>query len=706
MKTDLSETLHNIAIYALAALAAVLPLFFLPITTEFFEFQKNVLLIVATLVLLLLSLASWIASRRIRIVLSPLFIPLGFLVLAFVLSVIFASQNKLEPFITPGSTGTIITLTILSFIIVNLLYGHKRTDFVLYGLAAGSAVMALLSILAFSGILRFLPVPEYMKLPTFTPAGTLAPLAVYLGVTLVWITSRLAAMLGLDEDGNEQSDVFDQLSLAWSKAWQHRSRETKERKTHMYGLIGLCIAAIVILAGFGTSIYQLTTTSQPLLPLQFGWQISLEALKDWKTALVGVGPNNFLSAFTRFRPLGLNATDQWNVRFTNSSNTFLHYLTTIGFLGFAAFLGIFIQIYRLQRQQHKVSHPALFYSLYALFIACVLAPPSILVLFLLFVFVALIATEGAPVYVVEESTLIASTILSVIILLVAGAIVYYGFPIYKADMLFRESLVALGENRGLDVYNKQREAINLFPMNDLYRATFAQTNLALATNLSRRAIATGSGQLSNEDRQTISVLIQQAIREAKTAVALNPQKVTNWENLGQIYRSLINIAQGADVWTIQVYQQAVALDPTNPQLRLILGGVYYALGLFDEAISQFQLAVNLKPNHANAYYNLAAAFREKKDIRRAYQAMQASLANLPINAPDRERVTRDLEDLRRLLPKEEASPSATQTEFITPPQPAPTGLKPPIPLPTENAPEVTVRPTRVPTRSVTPTTIP
>ena len=78
-------------------------------------------------------------------------------------------------------------------------------------------------------------------------------------------------------------------------------------------------------------------------------------------------------------------------------------------------------------------------------------------------------------------------------------------------------------------------------------------------------------ELSEADRQTISQAIQAAIEEAKATVTLNPQKAVNWENLASIYRNIINVAQGADSWTVSAYQRAIILGPQNPTYRVSLG---------------------------------------------------------------------------------------------------------------------------------------
>ena len=90
-----------------------------------------------------------------------------------------------------------------------------------------------------------------------------------------------------------------------------------------------------------------------------------------------------------------------------------------------------------------------------------------------------------------------------------------------------------------------------------YHIDFSRLNLLIANNIARK----DKDKITEQDRQTIAQAIQAAIAEAKNVVALNPQRSTNWENLALIYRNIINVAQGADQWTIAAYQRAIVTDP-------------------------------------------------------------------------------------------------------------------------------------------------
>ncbi|MEK7111887.1 MAG: tetratricopeptide repeat protein, partial [Patescibacteria group bacterium] len=156
--------------------------------------------------------------------------------------------------------------------------------------------------------------------------------------------------------------------------------------------------------------------------------------------------------------------------------------------------------------------------------------------------------------------------------------------------------------------------------------------------------------LTEDDRSTITQHIKQAIREGRATVTLNPGRSGNWEILARIYQAIMPFAQGADNFAIQSFNQSIALDPTNPNLRIALGGVYYALGRYDEAIRVFELAVLSKPDLANAHYNLAVAYREKGEIEKAIEQMKLVLSLVEKDSSDYELAKTELENLEKKRP--------------------------------------------------------
>lgn len=220
---------------------------------------------------------------------------------------------------------------------------------------------------------------------------------------------------------------------------------------------------------------------------------------------------------------------------------------------------------------------------------------------------------------------------------------YFGYRLYSAEYFMRQSLEAAQINNGAETYRLQSKALNLNPRRDEYSNTYAQTNLAIAVNLSTRP------NLSDEDRTTIQNLVAQSIRSIRLSTeVLNPLNVSSWEIRAEIYRSLIGAAQDADTWSINAYNSAIQLDPTNPQLRVALGGIYFAKQDFLSAGNLFRQATQLKGDYANAHYNLAQALARLQAYQDAQRELEITQRLVPVDSEDFKRVAADLKTLSEL----------------------------------------------------------
>lgn len=238
-------------------------------------------------------------------------------------------------------------------------------------------------------------------------------------------------------------------------------------------------------------------------------------------------------------------------------------------------------------------------------------------------------------------------------------------PALVADIHHRKALKAVTLGQGIVAYNELVLAERYNPNIDIYRIDLAQTNFALANAIAASkgpTEASPSGSLTDQDKQNIQVLLSQSINAAKAAAILNPNNPGNWEILGSIYRQISGVAKDALQLALDSYGRAVQRDPFNPTLRLTIGGIYYSAKNFDMAIRFFSDAANLKPDYANAYYNLAIAYREKGDFGNAVLFAQQAVSLLDSKSADYKTAT----DLVTELKDKAASKETTQLQTEAP----------------------------------------
>lgn len=632
----MTNFLDKIIAWGLTILAFLIPLFFLPLTSDFYEFNKNALLLLVTGLLLLVWIGKMTLQQKITFRRAAFDLPVLALALIFSASSLLAAANKWETLWSPQATGTIWGLTALYFLMTNNLTA-KTVARLFTSLTVAGLILTLIELTTLSGLgEKFIP-------KTFTPAGNPLALVTFLAVLLVIIFARAYT----DRRANHQALLPLTLNL---------------------------LAGLMVAIGGGAALYQIVTIIKPiLLPYSISWAIAIEAFKNYP--LLGVGPSSFLEAFSRFRPVAFNSLPIWSSRFGAASNWYFQLLTVTGLLGLIPVVWLALGVLK-----NRIA-PHLLLPLLAVLLILGFLPANFLLLFLLWVLLAALAVNSPTKEYAENGRLLAGIFL-IIALVLAGAGFWLGARAYRAEISFYRSLQTLAQNKGTETYNLQIKAITDNPQADLYRLAYSQTNLALANALASQP------NLTDQNKQNVSQLVQQAIQEAKAAVSLNPRLINNWENLAQIYRGLINFAQGADQWTIAAYQQALSLDPLNPSLRLSLGGVYYGLGNYDQAIRLFEQTIDLKPDFPNAHYNLAAALREKKEYEPALAQMEVVLTLVDPSSGDFQKATEEANQLREKV-KAAKPETAKSPETLAAPSPIPSPLiEPPIQLPGDSSPAI------------------
>jgi len=501
---------------------------------------------------------------------------------------------------------------------------------------------------------------------TFTTFGSLLDQAIFLAIIvpmagyLAWpIISPLFSSKNSDLNvfGNAKStDSINPLSIAAT------------------------ISFAILTIGLLVSVYMLATIQKPLiLPFVTGFQTALAAISQdtgriLQGFLLGSGYGTYMNDFTRFKQAAYNTDPRlWSFTFFKSSSYVLELLATTGFLGFLSFIFI---AYRVVRER------SFFLPVIIALIAAFILPLSFVLQALVFItigiFAVLRAQHSPSRYADLEFYLVTlkhGLILAqpegeraphdpvstrygkilpfafvIIILALIGYVGYISTTYIISDMTFQRSLIAASKNNAQETYTLQAKAISQFPYRDSYHRTFSQTNLTIANALAANQ-PKGSSP-SAEAQQQIVGLIQQSINYGRNAVSVSPQSALNWNSLSGTYRSLIGFGQNAEQFAVTTNQQAIALDPSNPQQYISLGGIYYQLGLWDEAIRQFQLAANLKSDYANAYYNLGHAYESKGDeasLRNALQAYQIVASLTTADKASNDKVKAEIEALQKKI---------------------------------------------------------
>lgn len=669
------KTIEKIQSIILIAFYFLFPLFFLPFTSDPFTTNKYYLLALTGLLLLALSTLSILITRKLTWHKSQFDAPSLLFILTILISLVFVSPNKVSSALNPSYGIVSIFFFIVIFLYTSTLK-NKKSIFTALNISAG--IIAIVSIAALFQPLKNVSLPqlfEFIKSPYFSPIGG--------RIDLILLSLFMSVYWG--------AKIYFKLKTKNENVKRNLANEM------WYPFIFFLLFFI----SFGASVFSVVKPlvadfTFNLLTYRHSWITAVEALKGVFSSLFGVGTDNFSNIFAIIRDVNFNQSGLWDNTITSSRSTILHIFTTTGLFGllgfgsilFAAILGI----NKLEEDRKNVLFPVFIFII----ISMLLSTPTLILFFLFFTTIALInneGLEGKKIYDLKNLIPLHFGLILILILFI-GASSYFLGQTYAASYHSYNSLLHLRSGNLLDSYRDMRTAISINPYNESYRIGFSQTNLLVADAIIKNARKNLKPEeqvnLSENDRLQVSQAIQQAIAEARSAVTLNPRSAQNWANLGLIYANLLNLTQGSDTWAISSYQRAVNLDPRNPIFRMRLGSLYYLLGKYQDSTQLFTQAVSLKPDLANAHFNLGWSLYQQKEYEAATKQMKAVLTLLEKDkkSPDYKNAKKVYDNFKKQVAlTQQQEQEAGQGEQLNLPQKQTPELQPKIDLPASASPE-------------------
>ena len=289
--------------YILYGLITVLPVFVLPLFPAVFVSPKLALLAVGVSAAILVWAVTSTIKGSLSFTLGEFDLAVALLILSYLVSTFVGKINKSEAFFFPGALSFILAGGVLYFLINQIKKSEK--DGVNFALVASGVLLSLAIII---GETKILPqIPSFY----FDPLGGVIPTALYLIViSIILITLFI-----------KQKDLAKRAFLGISTL-----------------LIVITIALSV------KDAWPRQQNSPRFLSFKTSWEVVIDSLKE--NPLWGVGPGNYLTAFSKYRPLSYNQTEFWNVKFASASNFYFTLITEIGLAGFAAIGFLLFLVYK------------------------------------------------------------------------------------------------------------------------------------------------------------------------------------------------------------------------------------------------------------------------------------------------------------------------------------------------------------------------
>jgi len=741
--TNFLDKLIKISLYSLVFFT---PLFFLPFTVWPVSLNKQIFLIFLALFSLILWLVKIIASGELKLRHSKISLSV-LILLAFLGASTIFSSSRLQSFWGMNQEAdsylNFILFALVFFLFANLVEGRKEILNVLSLFLASSGILSLFFLVQNLFKKPFFSWP-FAQSTFFNPIGTTQGLSLFLGAALV-ILLALVTTAGLKlknkkdisakknfskpkEEGKKHNFISRLLNLKWFKPLMALSLGILIFVSillinHWLVWFGISLAMIIIMAEATKSIGESFSSKELkklILPLGFlafslvfvfvrpslsgllnvppeisptvsmTLEIAIKTLKEsLKNLFFGTGLATWEYQFSLYRPVLLNLTDFWQIRFSQGSGILVTLLATSGVLGVLAFLAI-ISLFLYQgmkmifgKEKEKKSANGEEASSDLKEVKTVLFSTG-LYLFFLFFFYPLNFSLGMAAFIIlglwasifyQKETSFSFTqspqkaffVMLLGVGLVAGSIMC----LFKVSQKYKAALVY---SEGISLINSQEpkldkgiEKINqavLLDKKDIYLR-----NLSQAFLLKINEVLSDQSLAQEKKQEKLQQLIAGMEEAASTATSLNPKNSENWLGEGNIYDNLVILGvEGADELAISYYQKAGEFDPQNPLVPFFLGRLHKRLAekniadsanqqeesakkqLEEKANQNFVLtledlnkSVSLKPNFSSAYYFLAQTYEEKGEKEKALANYQIVLQLEPGN----EEIKKKVEELTK-----------------------------------------------------------
>lgn len=379
MKENFLKLSHSLIFIALILTGLAIPLFFLPTTSEFFEYNKFGAVLVLTLAGFLIWALKMVLEKRAVFTRTPIDIPIIVLLVVFLISA-FSSVDQFVSFF--GAHGkiwtsffTLATLAGLYFLITTNLKSKKQVNTILLVLVGATTIASLVAISSYFG--GYLPF-DFAKIRSFNTLGIINRLAllqtIIIPIAASWaiyekdktnriISTVMALIIAFSFVLINVTNLYFPLGigLLFLGLGALRVRLTKTQQGHAALLAIFAVLFLVIrfvpqvsrgtlyswIAAKdqgATEQQQIDTPKEKSLPLRASWDIAAQSIG--KRPLFGTGPGSYAFVYTQLKPRYINGTDDWAARFDKSTTEFTEIVATLGIFGILAYLLFLIAIIR------------------------------------------------------------------------------------------------------------------------------------------------------------------------------------------------------------------------------------------------------------------------------------------------------------------------------------------------------------------------
>ncbi len=642
----------------------LVPLFFLPWTTNALEINKQMLLVILTL----LALVSWLGSMVMTKKLSFRTGWINLLPALFLVSILVSSIFSLAGYQTWIGQASQEYTSFLTMAMLVLGF------YVTFNVANTASVQrhllcAMLSSAALSGALGLLSMFNLFHLPFafasgngFNTVGTVNGLATFLSAAMfmglaAWLVSAkgkenvipvgacgmlmkasiivvtvcaILASVAVDFWVLWVINIVGVLLLAVFGFLQ--SGSFPEPRRFALPLFILLVSVLLIFVRTPLAL-NLPIVVSPSYGSSF--DISKSVLSESvPKLLLGSGPGTFAFDYAKYRTNDVNGTIFWNMSFDRSKSHAITSLATFGVVGTVLWLLVMLSVAALSLarlvSERETEGWKLMYVTFVgwavLFVSHLLYSSNLTLSFLLWGLTGLLAAQAVKG--VKETDFARSPRMGlgfsfafVVVAVGVLATLFVTGNRYAAEVAFAKA-VSIDQAGGdmKDVISELGVAVSYNSLSDIY---YRNLSSALLVQARKEIAAAGTAELTADQRTMVSNYVSAAVNAAKRATDIEPNNVSNWVVRGAIYRDVMTFVTNAEDFAAATFQQASLLEPGNPSHFVNLGRIHLAVA---ERATQLKAA-------ENAELAATAAKSETEQLAAAEQAFVTGIQLKPDYAP-------------------------------------------------------------------------
>lgn len=673
---------EKIAYTLLGVVVFLLPFFVIPSVAVPIPMSKSLLLFIGVLLTAVVYIISVINEGRILLPKNLLSLSVILLPVVFLISALSKSTKTVSLIGYGFEVGTVVSIVVcavLFLLTAHMFKSKERMFFSYFGFLVSGMIVALFQ------ALRMFMGTESLTLNVLTSGvsnliGNWNDLAIFFGATAIlslvtlemlrvkrmftvllyavftvsllflvivnfstlWIVLGLFAFIFF-----MYLISFDKFSPSVVSSDGEIINEMHSRKISWNSLVVIALSVIFIFAGQYLGLKISDKVNITSLEVRPSWTATVDVVESAIKAnpVTGVGPNMFTNAWLMYKPAGINDTLFWNIDFTSGVGLIPTFFATTGLLGafawiffFAMFIWVgikamFYPIHDMFARYRIVSSFLL--SLFFWVMAIVYVPNMVnfaLAFFFSGLFVAALYAEGIlkqkEIVMTHHPKLSFVGIIILMVILISS--IALGFEIIKKSsslITFQKVISAYQVDNDLEkAENSIVSAIDTAPYDIFYRGLSELNIIRVDKALSAPDLSVPAVQ------DEFRLRLANSIENGRQATVVDPHNYQNWLALARVYSALVPppfSISGAYENAKDTYSKALALNPHNPTIHLLLARLEVSNSDLKAARVYVNQAISEKSNYAEAHFLLAQLEVTEGNLDKATASLETTLLLSP-----------------------------------------------------------------------------